>query len=406
MIKEVPVNQLRTGMYVHNLECRWLDHPFATNRFKLKSSKDLAEIQRLGVTSVHIDTDKGLDVQMNTVPDETKPSEAVTTTSTTIEEKASPPVPLENELFRANRVMKEATDVITDVMEDVRIGKQIEVERVTPIVENMVTSLFNNDGALLGLTRIRRMDRYTFEHSVSVAVHLTAFGKQLGLEQEELVQLGVGGLLHDIGKIKTPPQILNKPGKLTDDEFTIMRQHAVHSREILKETPGISDTSLSIAAEHHERFDGTGYPLKKAGDDICFFGQMAAIVDVYDALTAERVYKKGMSPHAALKLLTEGRNKHFNADLVYNFIHCVGVYPIGTLVQLSDGRLAVVLEHSEQGPLYPRIRIMFDVIKRRFLTPKDVDLSKKNGSGVAIVGAQDAAKWRITPDTYLDHAKI
>lgn len=403
MLKKILVPQLRIGMYVHDLECRWLDHPFSTNKFEIRSQQDIQEIKRIGVQSLTIDTRKGRDVELETSepPASEKPHKS--------EEQEEPPqrTRLDDELGRAAKVMKQATQVVTSIMEDVRLGKQIELERVNPVVEDMVTSLFSNDGALLGLTRIRRLDKYTFEHSVSVAVLLVAFGKHLGMGKEELIQLGLGGLLQDVGKIKIPAQILNKPGKLTNAEFSIMRKHVVFSRDILKETPGASEVSISIAAEHHERFDGSGYPEGKSGDDISLFGQMAAIVDVYDALGADRVYKKAMSPHNALKKLVEWRQTHLSPELVYNFIHCVGLYPIGTLVQLSDGHMAVVLEQSEQGPLVPRVRVMFDAIKRRFLTPKDLDLSDQHeGKRLEIVGAQEPGKWHITPETYLDHARM
>ncbi len=194
------------------------------------------------------------------------------------------------------------------MMEDARLGRQLEVERVSPLIERMVGSIFSNKDALLGLTRIRRMDRYTFEHSVSSAVLMVSFARTLGLDKECIREIGVGALLHDIGKTLVPPEILNKPACLTDEEFVIMRGHVVHSRQLLEGSKGISPVAPGVAAEHHERMDGSGYPNGIKGDEISRYGQMAAIVDVYDAITADRVYHKGMESHRALRKYWNGAN--------------------------------------------------------------------------------------------------
>lgn len=405
MIKKIDVSSLTIGMYVHDLSCNWMKHPFAVNKFKIKNKMQISAIRNAGIRELYIDTDKGIDIEKHDVAYEAeKQSPERVLVDSEASRKSTRTKSMTEELARASKVKKEATRVVADIMEGVRLGRQVELERVNPVVEGIVSSIMSNEDALLGLTRIRKMDKYIFEHSVSVSVLLTSFAKHLNFPEEDLLQIGIGGLLHDIGKIKTPQNILNKPGKLTDQEFAIMKKHVVYGKELLEAVPGISDIILSIATEHHERLDGTGYLDGKRGDEISLYGQMAAIVDVYDALTADRVYGEGMSPHTALvKLVTWGKSR-FNQELLQSFIHCIGIYPIGSLVSLSDARFAVVVESGKKDLLSPKIRIVFDSIKRQFLTPQDVDLSaKQKGDEIKIISAVDPAKWRISPETFLDH---
>ncbi|QYZ66287.1 MAG: phosphodiesterase [Gammaproteobacteria bacterium (ex Lamellibrachia satsuma)] len=405
MIKKIDISSLMIGMYVHDLRCNWMKHPFAVNKFEIRNKMQIGAIRNAGIRELYIDTDKGIDTEKHDAAYEVKKqsAEKVLLDSET-KLKSTRTKSLADELVYASKVKKEATRVVADIMEDARLGRQIELERVNPVVEGIVSSVMRNEDALLGLTRIRKMGKYTFEHSVSVSVLLTAFAKHLNFPEEDLLQIGIGGLLHDIGKIKTPQNILNKPGKLTDQEFAIMKKHVVYSKEILETVPGISDIILNIATENHERLDGTGYLDGKRGDEISIYGQMAAIVDVYDALTADRVYREGMPPNTALVKLVTWGSSHFNQELLQNFIHCVGIYPIGSVVSLSDARLAVVVESGKKDLLSPKIRIIFDSIKRQFLTPQDVDLSvRQKGEKITIVSAVDPAKWRISPDDYLDH---
>jgi len=394
-------------MYVNELNCNWLDHPFATNKFAVTSTDHIEKIRKAGVKELSIDTERGLDVETEKKsPKQQSKKPQVKSPEAAPVKESNPPKPekmnLKMELRRAVKVRQQATEVIGSIMEDVRLGKQLAVEKITPVVESMVESVMANQNALLGLNRIREMDQYTFEHSVSVSVLLSAFAKHLGMPKEDIIEMGVGGLLHDIGKTKTPLQVLNKPAKLTNTEFEVMRRHVIYSEKILSQVPGISDIAVNIAKEHHERYDGSGYPLKKKGDDISLYGQMAAIVDVYDAITADRCYHKGMTPNSAMKKLIQWGGGHFNRDLVQAFINCVGIFPPGTLVSLSDGRIAVVLEVVSGKLLYPVVRVVFDSLKRSFLTPEDISLSDQSDSSLTIVGAVDPVKWRIDPTEYLD----
>ncbi len=396
MIKTIRVDQLQMGMYVHDLNCDWMEHGFLRPRFLLKTETDLERIRRLGIRELAIDPDKGNDVSQT--PSLTEADTAMAPTLS-VEPR---PISLSDERVQAKRIHQEAIDVVHGLMEDARLGQQIDLERANPVIGKMVDSIFRNQDALLGLTRIRHIDRYTFEHSVNVTVLMVSFACSLELERSLIHDIGLGALLHDIGKTQVPSAILNKPDRLTAEEFRVMRAHVVHSRDILAAAPGIPAAALAVAAEHHERLDGSGYPDGKAGAQISRPGQMAAIVDVYDAITSDRIYHKGMEPPLALRKLLEWSPHRFDPQLVQQFIRCVGIYPIGTLVRLRSGRLGIVIESSREGLFQPVVRVFMDTKHRRYLAVEDVDLSRqRKGSEERIGGVESPEQWRISPEELL-----
>ena len=402
-IKKIPADRLKPGMFIHDLDCGWMDHPFLRARFKLKSGKEIAKILEAGIREVYIDTGQGLDAAEATSETEARREIESEMLKVAEADAAAPRASTREELSRAQKIHSEANLIMRGMMNDVRLGNQVQVERMEPLVEKMTASILRNSGALLSLTRIKRKDEYTFQHSVSVAALLIAFCRGIGLDAETLRQAGIGGMVHDVGKMQTPDQILNKPGKLTDEEFGIMRHHVVASREILEITPNISPTALDVAAQHHERYDGSGYPQRLQGEAISRIGQMAAIIDVYDAITSDRVYHKGMAPTDALRKLFEWSKFHFNPELVQAFAKVVGIYPVGALVCLESGRLAVVVEQREASMLQPLVRVMFDARRNHYLKPEDVDLSSTmgKGGGDRIVGHELPEKWQIDPMKFL-----
>jgi putative nucleotidyltransferase with HDIG domain len=243
------------------------------------------------------------------------------------------------------------------------------------------------------------MDTYTFEHSVNIGVLMMSFAKSRGMPAKIIHDVGVGGLLHDIGKAKTPTEILNKAGKLTDEEFVIMRHHVVDSHLILSSTPGINQNALDVAALHHEKFDGSGYPDGKKGDEISIIGQMSAIVDVYDALTADRCYHKGQDPSIVLKRMLSWTGSHFNPELMHEFIQCVGIYPPATLIMLSNHYLAVVVENNK-NLLLPRVIAIINSKTNETIEPRFIDLSKQDK--LKITSSESDQKWNVDPQKYLD----
>jgi putative nucleotidyltransferase with HDIG domain len=403
LIKRIPVEQLRVGMYVHSLNRDWIDHPFLRNRFWLDDDHQIRRILELGVDEVDIDTEIGRDAPLapsvEELGQELKPS---------IERSAQQRPPkfqatlLDEERARARRILREASVVAERLMADARLGRQIELDPARQLISQTVASIVRNQDALIGLNRIRSVDRYTFEHSINVAVLMIAFARSLEIEPAVIEEIGLGALLHDVGKSQIPDAILNKPGRLTPEEFEIIRTHVAQGHEILAQSSDLSDVALDVLLEHHERIDGSGYPDAKAGRAISRYGQMAAIIDVYDALTTQRVYHSPMPPYQALRNLLQWSPQQFDRVLVQQFIRCVGIYPVGTLVRLESERLAVVVETGREQLLKPVVRLVYDVARKRRLMPQDLDLARPSAFGQdRIVDAEDPTDWGLRPEYVL-----
>jgi len=407
MLKKVDASQLKIGMYIHDLSCDWMTHPFVRNRFKLTTEDEIRKILNAGIHDVVIDVSKGLDVQ-----DAPTLAEAQAETERELVEIASKPVivtrvSLGEEMNRAKQIRHQASTLVRNVMRDARLGKAVEVDEVQPVVQSITESILRNPGALIGLLRIKTKDDYTFLHSVSVCALLVAFCRSRGISEDITYQAGLGGLLHDTGKALVPDAVLNKPGPLTDEEFAIIKRHPKDGYDILLKSPEVGEIPLDITLHHHERRDGSGYPDKQGGDQISELAQMAAIVDVYDAITADRCYHKGMSAAAALRKIYEWSKFHFNPTYAQEFMRCVGIYPVGTMVMLESGRLGVVVEPHETNLLAPKVNVFFHTKKNVYIKPETVDLSRGLGfgGGDKIVGHESAAKWNVDPMRFLTLAE-
>ncbi|MBS1186171.1 MAG: hypothetical protein H6R04_189 [Burkholderiaceae bacterium] len=407
VIKKIDSSQLKVGMYIHDLSCDWLSHPFARSRFLLSSEQEIRKILNAGIHDVYIDTGKGLDVaDAPTVEEVERQIEHELISIAQQSPLIVPKTSFAEELDRAKSIRNQAKQQVMAMMHDARLGKAIELDKVEPVVQEITESILRNSGALIGLLRIKSSDDYTFLHSVSVCALLVAFCRSTGMDSALIQQAGIGGLLHDTGKALTPDYVLNKPGRLTDEEFDIMKRHPKDGYDILVKMPEIGNIPLDITLHHHERMDGSGYPDKLPGDQISTMAQMAAIVDVYDAITSDRVYHKGMTAADALRRIFEWSKHHFNPQHVHAFIRCVGIYPVGTLVQMESGHLAVVMEPHENNLLAPTIKLFFNTKTNSYITPKIVDLSKPLGAGGAdrILGHEAAEKWQVEPMRFLDLA--
>ncbi|MGE5468911.1 MAG: HD-GYP domain-containing protein [Ignavibacteria bacterium] len=392
MLKKITVAQLRTGMYVHDLNCDWTDHPFLRNQFLVEDEAMLGKILAAPIPEVWIDTDRGLDV----APTATSPEAPAASFTSPADPIAVPD--LSAEVQRARKLHREANRLVSDLLADARMGKQLQVERCEPVVEGILDSIFRKPDALLPLAQVKSRDEYTFQHSVAVAALAAAFGRTLDMSRETIKELAIGGLLHDVGKALVPDAILNKPGKLSEEEFAVMKGHASHGAELLRQTPGISEIAFAAAAEHHERFDGTGYPRGLKGDGISIYGQMLAIVDVYDAITSLRVYHKGMPPTEALRNMFQWSKCHFSPSLVQAFIKGIGIYPAGSLVRMESGRMGIVREVVPEQLLQPVVKVFFDADKRCYVPPEIVALA---ASGDKIVAHESFEKWNIDQADWL-----
>jgi putative nucleotidyltransferase with HDIG domain len=393
-IKKIPVEQLQVGMFVHDLNCGWMAHPFLTSQFKVNDPGTVMQILEAGIREIYIDTRRGTDLKdAQTLEESRAELEQELQAIVAADEAPIPAAALAEELARARKLHGETQKLVRGMMHDIRLGKQIEVEQCAPLVDGIFNSIFRNPDALLPLSQVKTRDEYTFQHSVSVSALAVAFGRALKLPRAEIREFALGALLHDVGKARVPDRILNKPGKLTDEEFLVMKSHAEHGSAVLAQAKGkVSQIALNAASEHHERYDGTGYPRGLKGDAISAHGQMMAIIDVYDAITSVRVYHQGMPPTDALRKLFEWGKFHFNPALVQAFIKSIGIYPAGSLVRLESGQLGIVKEINPDKLLQPVVKVIFHIGKNYYLTPKLVDLAK---SADKIVSNESYEKWGI-----------
>jgi putative nucleotidyltransferase with HDIG domain len=402
MIKKVKTSDLKVGMFIHDLNVPWLDHRFAMNRFLIKSEKLIEKIASENITHVLIDTLRGVDATHAPSQEEAE----ITLMGKMIDAVMEPgeqPVAakLESQWVESKKIQTEAIKVVSNILKDVRIGKQVNLEQAAPLVVNIAGAVLGNDGTLVSLCRIKQRDAYTFQHSVSISALLVTFCTAVGgYSYEQLVEIGLGGLFHDVGKMKVPDAILNKPGRLTEAEFRIMRTHVDEGVSYLRSNRGLSEPIIRIAAEHHEKFDGSGYPKRIARSAISVLGQMASIVDVYDAITSLRIYHTALEPPDALKRIFEWSGKHFDETLVQTFIKAIGIYPVGSLVRLKSGRLGVVLRQGETNLLMPYVRVIYHAAQGHRLPPQDINLASPDCQD-QIVGYEIPVNWGIDPMKFI-----
>jgi putative nucleotidyltransferase with HDIG domain len=309
-------------------------------------------------------------------------------------------VSLENELVRAEKLHKQGKAIQKLLLASVQKEMPFDASIPKAFSSKLVASVDRNPDALLCLTKIREKDDYLLEHSLNVAILLANFANYLGMSEDEVQDLSYAGFLHDLGKIKIPDEILHKPGRLTDSEMEVMKGHVKHGVDYLKSTE-IAPPLIQAISEHHERLDGLGYPAGTKGDDISQAGRMLAIADMYDALTADRVYKSGMSSQRAFSILMSDAPARLDQSLVQQFIKCLGVYPVGSLVLLSNDRLAMVLEQKD-SPLTPLVKVFYSVRNNHYLTPKDIDLS--SDKTVSITKAVVASDYKIDVNTFFERS--
>jgi len=405
MIKLIAVERVQPGMFLHDLNSDWMSHPFVRSRFLLEDPADIAKIVAAGIREIYIDTARGLDVVDAPTAEEVRDR----IDADMLRVAAAKPEPpklrtVAEEMGRARKIYEQTGRVVRNVMNDVRLGHVIQTADVEAVVEDITESVARSSGALISLLRLKRADDYTFQHCVAVGTLLVTFARSLGLDAETVREAGVGGLLHDVGKMKVPDAVLNKPGRLTDEEFLLIKRHPSDGHAALVQAGSVGDIPLDITLHHHERMDGTGYPDKLPGDRITLLARMAAIVDVYDAITSDRVYHRGMAPTDALRKMFEWSKFHFDETLVQQFMRTIGIYPVGTLVMLESGRLGVVTAQTEGNLLLPRVCAFFSAKQNCYIKPETVDLSKSMGRGGAdrILGHELPQKWNVDPTRFLD----
>ena len=394
MLKKIDVEQLRLGMFLTELCGSWMDHPFWNTKFLLQDPTDLERVRGSAIRQVWIDTSKGLDVEEGGT---TEAESKARTEEVLAEVSKSAKIVVEaataaEELQRARLICANAKRAVVSMFREARMGQSIETAGLAPLVEEISTSVMRHPGALVSLARLKTQDDYTYMHSVAVCGLMVSLARLLGLDEATTREAGLAGLVHDLGKARIPLQILNKPGKLTDEEFTIVRNHPTAGHEMLVEGGGVGPIPLEVALHHHEKVDGSGYPDRLNDENISLFAKMGAVCDVYDAITSNRPYKAGWDPSEALRKMTEWAPGHFDMKIFQAFVKCVGIYPLGSLVRLESGKLAIVMETRPEALLKPIVKTFYCTRRRERLMPKLIDLSKSSIQD-RIVSWESREKW-------------
>lgn len=393
MLKRIAVADVRVGMYIQEFCGAWMDHPFWRSKFLLQSQKDLQRIQASGIRELWIDASKGLDV------DPGVHSESVEQVAAEADERlsavvAAPSVahcPLDEEIARASKLCARAKQAVVSMFGDARMGRALEFEQAEELVGEISDSLLRHPNALISLARLKNADEYTYMHSVAVCALMIALARQLGLDEAQVREAGLAGMLHDIGKMAVPWALLNKPGKLTDDEFVVMRKHPLSGQEILLAGKQSSAVALDVCLHHHEKVDGSGYPHRLVGEQISLFARMGAVCDVYDAISSDRPYKKGWGPAESIHKMAEWKG-HFDEGVFQAFVKVMGIYPTGSLVRLASGRIAVVLDQSPTSLLTPKVKVFFSAKAKMPIPQEVIDLAQWVGRD-KIVARESATDW-------------
>jgi putative nucleotidyltransferase with HDIG domain len=391
MIKKISATDLSLGMYVSQLDRSWLDTPFFFHKLLIKSPQQLSQL-KAHCRYVYIDTDKGKDTDHQLPNREVDPGmleQILESKGSDIPSSSVGQVPLNKEFAMAREVQKKAKQVVDQILEDTRLGSSINTLEAKDAVENIIDSVIHNRDALVCLAQIKNKDEYTALHSLNVSILSVAFGRSLNLSREALQILGIGGLLHDIGKMKIPLELLNKPARLTDGEFLQMKNHVRYGIEVLNRIPLFPPDAVQMVAQHHERYGGHGYLKGLRGEQVSLFGQIASVVDVYDAITSDRVYRRGILPHEALKRMFEWSPRDFDRGLLENFIKGVGIYPVGSLVEINQSEVGIVVAANPARALKPDVLLIKKKGGGNLIPARLVQLSPKEPSSATDL-------WKIT----------
>lgn len=346
-IIRIHVYELRIGMCVARLEAPAEASPFLLDRIVIESHADIQAIQAI-CDYVYID-----------VKYQKSSAGAIPTRNSEARQQLS----FARSFNQTANTFKRTGNLIKTVMDDIRFGNQFSVSAVKQAVADCVDQVLENPDTMLLLTQLKDQDQYTAQHSMNVCILSILLGRELQFSVEELNKLGFCGLLHDVGKMKVPLEILNKPGALEDFELDIMRKHTLYGRNVLMSARNVYPGAVDVAYDHHEHLGGTGYPRGLDKSALSVFTKLVAVVDTYDAITSDRVYQRGKPHLMALGILVKGMNHHYEANYVTQFINCIGFYPQGNLVELSSGELGIVVEQNKSDRLKPKILIIQDAHK-------------------------------------------
>jgi putative nucleotidyltransferase with HDIG domain len=426
---EVPVERLQVGMYVSGLDRPWLETPFLMQGFYVRQPEDVQVIGRY-CQYVYVDIEKGRGsfdyaaikrtvssqrprslkketsesaiLGLSRSPERQKALEQMFPHRTLrhYEDKAT----THQELTTARKVYQDLSYCMRDLVDDFRLGGGVDIEAVRQAVDPMIDSIIRNPDACMWLARLKSRDSYTYKHSIGASVWAVALGRQIGLPTIDLKMLAVGAMLCDVGKLQLPSDLLTKQGRLSKGEFTLVRSHVELGVQAILEAGNPSQQVIDIVAHHHERHNGRGYPKKLAGTEIPVLARIAAIADCYDAMTSQRVYAAAVSPSLAVRKLYEWRDVDFQAELIEEFIQAIGLYPSGTLVELSNGEVGIVLAESRIRRLRPHVLVLLDKNKKtlqrvRHIKLQEVTEDEETGEPLEIVRSLSPGSFGIDPES-------
>jgi len=432
--EKIRVDRLEIGMYVESLCGKWIDHPFWRTRFLVRNERELAALRASGVAECWIDRSKGVergDGSVATAGDRVLPVAEGAASATPSAEGQPPagvaerqaageagpvepalrargddparrngpteaPTPVlryEDEVERAAVVCAQAARATQSLFREARLGRAIELDRCAAVAQQIAESATRNPSALVSLARVRTHHSYTFMHSIAVCALMTALARELGFDEAATRDAALAGLLHDIGKAGIERALLDKPGRLSDEEFVAMKKHPEIGHRMLIESRAVNDVVLRACLHHHERYDGDGYPAGLAGEAIPCAARMNALCDVYDAITSLRAYKEPWDPAESIaKMAAWTKAGQFDPALFRAFANTVGIYPVGSLVRMKSGRLGIVVDQNPQLPAQPCVKIFWSTRKSLPVRVERVDLADA-GAGDRIVARESNAQW-------------
>ncbi|RRV08442.1 HD-GYP domain-containing protein [Pseudomonas sp. v388] len=383
MLKKILVSELTLGMHIHKFCRPFIDDPFWIEQVEvvLRDASVLERIQQSDTVEVWIDTRRGK-----------APLEAAPVLSADSQDDTAP-TSLEKEVERAREICGRAKQAVMTMFSEAKMGRAMNVQDVDLLVEEISNSILRHPHALISLSRLKTSDEYTYMHSVAVCALMVSLARRMGMPEDQIREAGVAGLMHDVGKMMIDPEILNKPGRLTHEEYDAMKYHPEAGLQLLDASLQANSMVRDVCLHHHEKVDGTGYPHGLAGDDISIFARMGAVCDVYDAVTSDRPYKKGWGAAHSIREMASWKG-HFDPLVFQNFVKTVGIYPVGAMVRLESGRLAVVIEQNDQTLLLPKVKAFMSARTHKRFTPYVVDLADE-AERDAIVRIEMPADWEL-----------
>lgn len=417
MLKKIPISQLTVGMFVQALGGAWTEHPFWRSKFLVKDEAMRVRLLESGVPDLWIDTERGVapppsapdgEASAGASPAAVEPASASPSDPATSPgpEPAAPAVvssgwteshsraSIEDELNRATGVVLRSRRAVLTMFQEARMGRALDARNCLPVVEEIGDSVVRNPGAVISLARLKTHDDYSYMHSIAACALMIALSRQMGHLEHDVREAGLAGLLHDIGKAVMPNAVLNKPGKLDEAEYRQMRRHPEQGFEMLREAGSASEATMDVVLHHHERMDGKGYPHGLPGESISLLARMGAVCDVYDAVTSTRPYKAPWDPSDALSRMAGWTPAHFDPVVFQAFVKALGIYPIGSLVRLGSGRLAVVVEQNPAALTSPQVRAFFSMKSNLHIAPVIIDLAA-SGATDRIVARESNRTWNF-----------